>query len=387
MVFDLSAEGTKREFKVAVERRKPKSWLKTVSAFANTAGGVLVFGVDDEKHAVIGLSDPQGDTEFITSKIRERIQPVPVFEITLIAYEGVKVLELKVRSDMHTPHYYCGDGRREAYTRIGDRSEKAPHERLNELILRGNNETYDSLNSGITLNEASFTVLKASYKTATGSEFEESNFASFGLLYRDKPILANAGALIADEPLVRHSRVFCTRWNGVNKDDALDDAEFSGGLLFLLRESTAFVARHNTIAWEKAPENRVDRPSYARRAITEALVNALIHRDYLLTGSEINIDIYDDRMVISSPGSMFEGGVLPERPDECEVKSRRRNPILADLFHRLGLMERRGSGLRRICKATINQANFRPEFMPQFSVENGVFAVTLMDMNYRTPHV
>lgn len=203
----------------------------------------------------------------------------------------------------------------------------------------------------------------------------------------NKPLLTNAGALLADEGLVRHSQVFCTRWNGRDKDDALDDVEFSGGLLFLLRETSAFIGRHNTNAWEKNPDKRVDRPSYAARAITEALVNALIHRDYLLRGVEISVDIYDDRMTISSPGSMFQGGVLPDRPDLEQVTSRRRNPVIADLFHRLGLMERRGSGLRRICRETELQANFRPEYMPRFISENGIFTVTLMDMNYLAPQV
>ena len=96
---------------------------------------------------------------------------------------------------------------------------------------------------------------------------------------------------------------------------------------------------------------RVDKPDYAERAVTEALVNALIHRDYIVLGSEVHIDMYDDRVEITSPGGMFGGGSIQEY-DIYSIRSMRRNPVIADLFHRMKYMERRGSGLRKIVSET-----------------------------------
>ena len=130
---------------------------------------------------------------------------------------------------------------------------------------------------------------------------------------------------------LRHSRVFCTRFTGPYENDFADTAEYEGGLLTLLRESQAFVKRHTTESWEKTPDSRIERRSYSTRAVEEVLVNALIHRSYLVLGSEVHIDMYDDRMEIYSPGAKI-GDPLPEDVMATRVKSERRNPIIADVF-------------------------------------------------------
>ena len=89
------------------------------------------------------------------------------------------------------------------------------------------------------------------------------------------------------------------------------------------------------------------------RNIQEALVNALVHRDYLVNGSEVHIDMFDDRMVIYSPGGMPDGTLVQERVIDA-IPSTRRNPVLADVFQRIGYMERKGSGLTKIINAYKN---------------------------------
>ena len=89
----------------------------------------------------------------------------------------------------------------------------------------------------------------------------------------------------------------------------------------------------------------------------EALINGLAHRDYLINGSEVHIDIYDDRMEIYSPGGMPDGSLIQER-DPLTVPSTRRNPVLADVLNRLGYMERKGSGLEKIISGYEFQINY-----------------------------
>ena len=382
MLEQLVAETTDCDFKSAVERDKPKSWLKSVSAFANTYGGTLIFGVENESHQTLGLKNPQADADFISEKIKERIDPLPAFEVETAEDSGKHLLLVRVHADTHTPHYYNTDGRREAFVRVGSQSVPASSEILNELILKGTNRTWDVLDSGIPKDRASFTVLKATYAQRTGKDLLDTDLASFGLV-GDSSTLTNAGALFADEALVRHSRVFCTRWTGLHKESPTDDAEISGSLLTLLREGEAFVRRHNILSWKKTPNSRLNYRCYAERAATESLVNALVHRSYLDLGSEVHIDIYDNRLTISSPGAMIKGP-LPKDVLNSSIESRRRNPVICDVFSRLNLMERRGTGLQEICRATMAEDAFRPEYMPQFEEEGDVFRVTLWNMKYES---
>ena len=114
----------------------------------------------------------------------------------------------------------------------------------------------------------------------------------------------------------------------------------------LLQNGIEFVKNNTKKRWKKTGTGRIEMPEYPEQAVHEALVNALIH-DYLINGSEVHIDIYDDRMEIYSPGGMPDGSLIQER-DPLTVPSTRRNPVLADVLNRLGYMERKGSGLEKI---------------------------------------
>ena len=180
--------------------------------------------------------------------------------------------------------------------------------------------------------------------------------------------------------------MFCTRWNGLEKgsifDDALDDKEYEGNLIYLLKSGSEFIRNNSKVRFVKEAQYRVDKPDYAERAVTEALVNALIHRDYIVLGSEIHIDMFDDRVEITSPGGMFGGGSIQEY-DIYSIRSMRRNPVIADLFHRMKYMERRGSGLRKIVSETEKLPGYTAAYKPEFSSTATDFRVILKNANYQ----
>ena len=179
--------------------------------------------------------------------------------------------------------------------------------------------------------------------------------------------------------------MFCTRWNGLEKgsifDEALDDKEYEGNLIYLLKSGSEFIRNNSKIRFFKEAQYRVDKPDYAERAVTEALVNALIHRDYIVLGSEIHIDMFDDRVEITSPGGMFGGGSIQEY-NIYSIRSMRRNPVIADLFHRMKYMERRGSGLRKIVSETEKLPGYTEAYKPEFSSTATDFRVILKNVNY-----
>ncbi len=383
MIDKWIAEATECDFKVALEIKKPKSWLKSVSAFANGIGGTLFFGIRDDRE-IIGLEDVQADAEAISRLIKERITPFPDFILTPERENGKDLLILTVSPGRATPYYYKADGVMEAYIRMGNESVIAPNYVMNQLLLKGMNRTYDALISEYDFKDYAFSKMREQYKTWTGNSMEDKLFESFEM--RDaNGRLTNAGALLADQSPIRHSRLFCTRWNGLDKSggmvDALDSAEYSGSLIILLNEGVGFVKRNMKTRWKKTANSRIEMPDYCERSVFEALVNALIHRDYTVLGSEVHIDIYDDRLTIHSPGGMADGTRIQER-DISNVSSTRRNPVLADIFGRLGYMERQGSGFKKITESYYAAHNYRDELEPKFYSDVSSFQVTLYNLNY-----
>ena len=383
MIEQLIAEATECDFKVALETKKPKSWLKSVSAFSNGIGGTLFFGVSDDREP-IGLSDVQKDAEAISRLIKERITPLPQFILKPLQEDGKNLLALEVSPGRSTPYYYKADGVMEAYIRVGNESVIAPDYIVNELILKGTNQSFDTLTTDAVKKDYSFTLLEATYLERTGLRFEPSDYVSFGLTDKNG-LLTNAGKLMTDQHTVYNSRMFCTRWNGLEKgsifDDALDDKEYEGNLIYLLNSGSEFIRNNSKVRFVKKTQYRVDKPDYAERAVTEALVNALIHRDYIVLGSEIHIDMFDDRVEITSPGGMFGGGSIQEY-DIYSIRSMRRNPVIADLFHRMKYMERRGSGLRKIVSETEKLPGYTEAYKPEFSSTATDFRVILKNVNY-----
>ncbi len=232
-----------------------------------------------------------------------------------------------------------------------------------------------------------FSKLRERYKKWTGNSFDEKDLISFGLA-NEQGYLTNAGALVADESPIRWSRLFCTRWNGLNKSggtiDAFDDAEYSGSVLSLIDNGEAFIKRNAKLMWRETANSREEMPEYVERSYHEALVNALAHRDYLVNGSEVHIDIYDDRMGIYSPGGMPDGSIIQDR-DPLTVPSTRRNPVLADIFNRLGYMERKGSGFRKIIGGYEFQINYDESKKPSFRSDRYQFTVVMPNLNYNVP--
>lgn len=136
-ISELFGETTEYDKKREVEMKKPTSWLKSVSAFANGSGGVLVFGIADDD-TVTGIEDVKTTSEYISQKIKERIDPFPEVNMRIHRMEeGKNLLTIEVLKGQETPYYYRGDGSTEAFVRIGNESVVANVAELKRLVLRG----------------------------------------------------------------------------------------------------------------------------------------------------------------------------------------------------------------------------------------------------------
>lgn len=357
--------------------------MKSVSAFANGVGGVLIFGIADND-SVVGIDDVKKAMEVISEQIKVKMDPAPEVLLKAHLIDSKEIITLEVYRGEETPYYYVGEGNYTAYVRIGNESVIATATDLKRLVLRGKNKTYDSLVTDYSFDDYSFSKLKAAYYKKTKKSMEMKDFESFGIVDKSG-MLTNAGALLADESPIYCSRLFCTRWNGIDKAsgviDALDDEEYTGSLILLLEEGMSFARRNSKKMWRKESDRRVEYPEYPERSIFEGLVNGLVHRDYLDMGSEVHIDIFDDRLEIYSPGGMYDGTLIQDR-DIDNVPSKRRNPVVADIFSRLDYMERRGSGFKKIMQAYEVEPNYTEDKKPVFYSNATEFRVILKNLNF-----
>lgn len=357
-----------------------EKYLEWICGYANAKGGVLYIGIEDGTKKPVGVANANKLMEDIPNSIRNTMGVVA--DVSLLKKQGRDVVRVKVQPSAYPVSYHGG-----YFYRTGSVKMQLVGNALTDFILRKTGSSWDVARngSGKTVSEGRFTVLAGQYHDRKGNKLEDRDFQSFGLA-DDDGFLTNAGALFADDSPVYQNRLFCTRWNGVGRSagvmDAMDSKEYSGSVLSLFEYGMNFVKMNSRSMWHKFPDRRVDFLEYPIRAVEEAVANALIHRDYTNYGSEVHIDIYEDRLEVVSPGGMFDGGVpIQDRPNLCFVGSARRNPIVADVFSRLDYAERRGSGLKKILDA-YGAANYNLlHRMPTFASDT-FFTVTLPSLTY-----
>ena len=345
----------------------------------------MIFGISDDDR-IVGLSDAESDSEVISECVKTKLDSVPDVHLEFKEIGRKKLILLYVNAGTETPYYYIGDKQRLAYIRIGNESVVADRLQLKALVLKGSGRTYDALSSPYKFTDMAFTQLRSACYKRLHRSFDDSEFTSWGII-DENGALTNTGALLADDSPIRQSRIFCTRWNGLTMTsglgEALDDAELQGSVIGQLQDAVAFIRNNSHKRWWKESDHREELPDYPERAVTEVLCNAIIRRDYQELGSEIHIDIYDDRMEVYSPGGMIDGRLI-QQLNPLSVPSKRRNPLLADFISRLDLMERRGSGMKKILGEYARFESLKEYHAPEFSSNATEFHVTLWNLNYGT---
>ncbi len=370
----------KREENQTVEYKElwHEKYLEWICGYANAKGGTLYIGVEDGTKKPVGLKNPNKLMEDIPNSIRNTMGIVA--DVSLHKKGGKDVIRIKVKPSQYPVNYHGG-----YFYRTGSVKMQLVGSALTQFIIEKQGVEWDlaTTSASYRLSEFSFAALKRRYEEVAGEKFIKQYFTSFGLV-AGKNLLTNTGALLADECPLKHSRIFCTRWNGNDMTngvmDASDDLEYSGGLLQLLKLGMEFIRLRSRKAWHKRSDDRIEFSEYPERAVEEALVNALIHRDYTFAGSEVHIDMFDDRLEITSPGGMVDGSRVQDL-DIRHVASKRRNKCLADMFERLGYMERKGSGFKKILTSYENLSTNIGHRIPGFESDMS-FRVILPNLLY-----
>lgn len=313
---------------------------KTVIAFANTAGGKIYIGVDDDGSAV-GVSDPDDVMLKCSNAIRDAIRPdITMFvnySVETIANKQVVVID--VQRGTSIPYYLESKGIRPAgvYVRQGASSVPASETAILKMIKETDGDKYENARS--IQQELTFNSAKKEFETDSVS-FNEQTMRTLKLI-SDDGVYTNLGLLLSDQcPHTIKAAVF----EGTNKFVFKDRAEFNGSLLEQINSAYEYINRYNRTRSEFEGIHRIDIRDYPVEAIREALLNSVVHRDYAFSAS-ILISIFDDRIEIVSIGGLVRGITKDEIFMGLSVQ---RNEALANVFYRLNLIEAFGTGIPKI---------------------------------------
>ena len=354
------------EFKRDISSFKPI--LKTIVAFANTAGGTIVIGVDDDK-TVIGLKDVLQAEESLASSISDGIMPGMMPEIEIVSFQGVHLLLIKV-ARWRGPFYLKSQGPEQGvYIRFGSTNRKAGDEILEELQRSSAGIYFDQMPCiGTNETDCHIEDIKSVFNTV-GKTIDKQKLETLGLIvqYAGKKILSNGCLILFGKGEVRNhffpdARVSCARFRGTDKSEFIDRLDIEGNYFDVIDTVPKFIKRNTRLYSKIESFHREDIPSYPEIAVREVLINSLAHTDYSIKGMRIFISIFSDRMEIQNPGMLPFGMTLD---DFKAGVSKVRNRVICRVFRELGLMEEWGSGYSRIIKSCRDGGYPEPEWMEQ----------------------
>lgn len=343
LYLDILAEDTKYEFKALLNPNEPLKWAKTIVAYANGEGGYIFVGVSDNRDA-FGLSVEEIDkTKNLITLINDR----HIFPHAKMTY-GMRSVDDNAEKFVLAVKVFSADSI--VRYREGDFNEN--------VYIRGDGKEFRSDKSAPTVKELQNEEI-----------ISKDGFAKSGLM------------MFKDDYSGDDSLICCRLWRGKDKSGTvLDSEKIKGPLSKGLKLALQFIERNTKTGWKKTPDGgREEIRSYPKEAIREAMVNAIAHRDYSIYGTQIDVDIYSDRIDLVSPGSWL----LPKDYNEYPlgaIPSIRRNTIIAACLDVANLMERGGTGFQTMIESYKDSSE---EKQPCVMIYPGFLDLRLFDKLYQ----
>lgn len=325
-----------------------KTFLKTVSAFANYDGGEILFGIDDDGN-IVGIDDPEELCSRVENSINDALEPLPTYSLEQETRKGKEIVRLEVLHGQDTP--YCASGK--AYKRSHTSTVIVDATELKRLVMRGLNLSFEECPA--TNQALTFDALNEALKRELGIDDVDDKVYRTLELYTPDHGFNNAAAVFADKnefpgiDIVKFGKTISEFMDRSRVDHV--------SVLRLYDEALAMFDRHygyETITGFTR-EKKYLVPEVAYR---EAIANALVHRVWDVAAM-VQVSFFDDRIEVVSPGALPDG--VSEEDYLAGRLSVLRNPIIAGVFARLGYIERFGTGILRI-KAAYEGSGLQPQF-------------------------
>lgn len=341
---------------------------KEIIAFANTDGGEIYVGIARDG-SITGIADPESEMEKIGNIIRDGIKPDlnAYTSVERVEDDGKNLIRVSVSRGLKRPYHLTDKGLKPTgvFVRHGVSSVPATDEAIRQMLRESDGTIFDKMRS---INqELTFDYAEKTFQTSQVA-FDAVHKRALGLIDVDG-YYTNAALLLSDQcgHIIR-----CAVYEGTGKNQFKTRKEFSGSILKQMDDAYSFLSLNNNLRATFDGLRRIDHADYPEEAMREALVNAVVHRDYDYSGSII-INIYDDRMEFISLGGLVKGLTL------ADIKggvSQPRNAVIANVFYRLELIESYGTGIQKILESYAG-CGVEPKFAPA----PASFVVTLPNRN------
>jgi len=376
-------EGKTLEFKRDVS--SPDGLLRTVVAFANTAGGTVLVGVEDGTRHVRGVADPLALEERIASLITDSIAPRLLPDLEVLTYRKTHVVAVQVHpSDMRPHHVVKAGADQGTYVRVGSTNRRADAALIAEMQRFARGEAFDErAMPGLDSEAVSFRAASESF--AAVRRLVQRDLETLRLLtrYQGRKVPTAGGILLFGADRLRHfpdAWIQAGRFEGVDRSNIVDHAEFKDRLVDGIGQAIDFIEKHSTHGIRIGRLRRSERWSLPPVAVREAVINAVAHADYAQHGAPIRLALFDDRLEVENPGLLPFGLTVADLPLGV---SKLRNRVIGRVFHELGLVEQWGSGIQRMV-ASCRDAGLETPVFEELGLR---FRVTLRTERTRAPRL
>lgn len=361
LVDEINAgENVNIEFKAEVPRKSEK-YIKSIVAFANTSGGKLIIGVDDQTHEIVGVDRAEvfKIMDNITNAVSDMCCPQIFPNIQAETINGKCIIVVEIFPGASRPYYIKSLGKEEGtYIRVSGTSRPVDWAVLRDLELQGRHQSFDELVCVEQKYDAASTkklcdAIKNYMIEAAGTSSEKEkvkdvtvqNLINWGVIRLIDGALfpTNAYMLLTDN-IFPFAKIQCALFKGTDRVLFVDKRDFDGPIYEQIEDAYKFVLKHINLGAKISGLVRTDVYEMPPEAIREAIVNAVTHRNFL-DRSCVQVAVYDDRVEITSPGMLY-GGLTIEQIKEGGSKIR--NRCIAEVFSRMGIIESWGTGIKRI---------------------------------------
>lgn len=375
------------ETKARLDRQNVEGWLKTVAGFSNAEGGTLIIGAEDNSGKLIGFESKEADLErnFFNNQVNEHIFPRPIMKISFPEYtirdKSLFLVRVDISESPIKPVVVNYKGKPSIYMRREGFTNGATYEEIFNMCINCSRVQYDMTDTDTPYNRNDFSRLQEFCRSHNeGKELSDKALASMGF-YSNIGNLKNGALLFSDSYKGDKTKVQCSVFSGFTRgtERIVTVNRYEGNLIDSIQFMMDFISQRMNHSLLKLKDRHVEIPSYPERALFEGIVNAVAHRDYYLDGTQIQIDMFRDRLEISSPGGFFQSGKIGKTYNLSNIISKRRNELICNVLVACKVMEAAGTGFDKIMQ---EYENADTRHRPFVTSTTDHFTLVLPDLTY-----